>query len=211
MQSQIPSLQELSWRKLTALYEALATRIDEETGQHYISPRVVAWLEKIPEFVRMGLYDRCLTSKLTLPTLMHFLAVNPDASPRHIDLRRSQRFNLAQLFAFISKFSDSATKTIRIDMAAPVPNRRVVSQGSPFSAPVSRSSGVLQRAVSPGPVQAPGSPGSSTLLLFQRVKSALTALKSVDVSANMFFNDVTMIQGTWINDWTPGVFRVLGP
>lgn len=172
-----------------------------DDGLHYISPRVVNWLEKIPDYVRTGLYERCLTSKLSLPTLMHFLAVSPQFAPTAIDLRRSQRFNLGQLFSFIVKSQssiESEISTIKMEATPPAARRAasVAALHRPQSpAPPSNygHSGNHSNANLP-----PSSPAAMRKALMQRIKSALTTLRSVDVSANVWFNDIILMQGTYL-------------
>jgi hypothetical protein len=177
-----------------------------DDGLHYISPKVVLWLEKIPDYVRAGLYERCLTAKLALPTLMHFLAVSPQFAPTAIDLRRAQRFNMGQLFAFVLKSSSavenelrdsgSGAATITMEATPPTARRVFAHLGQPVQA---ASSGTLHRPQSPGPSVAASSPAAMRKVLLQRVKSALTALRSIDATANVWFNDIVLMQGTTTN------------
>lgn len=179
---------------------SLSMRVGDD-GLHYISPRVVAWLEKIPDYVRVGLYERCLSAKLSLPTLMHFLAVSPQFAPSAIDLKRAQRFNLGQLFSFVLKAAavqeseqfSASNATIKLEATPPAQRRVFVP--SPRGPVVTASSGALQRPQSPGPTIPAASPAAMRKILMQRVKSALTALRSVDVSANVWFNDIVLMQG----------------
>lgn len=145
------------------------------------------------------LRTRTFTTRLSLPTLLHHLAVAPSKAPTSLDFSRAQRFNLASLLSFLAP-SNAMQPDFRVASPPPSPSaspKRVANhsdyghQHHPHPHHPHLVSPLPVRTASPPP-----SPASTIHVVMERIRMTLRNLQSLCLQSNIYLNDITLINSS---------------